>query len=342
MNKLGIVLGIAAVAVIAGCKDPNYHRKPSQTTDVKDVGTQVEPDSAPVGTPVVDEKHCTCAPGTKHTEPCRCDAPDCQCIVEQKIVEKKDVKPLPPPEGEYTVYIVQRGDYLAKISKKYNVTINSIKRLNNLKDDNIRIGQKLKLPGKLDVGEQKVPEGAFAKPQKKAYAPYSGATKEYVVKSGDTLGAIAYGNGINIRQLKELNGLASDSLKIGQKLKIPAEKVAAPEPAANSAPAVRKDAALAKKDVVAGKSQKDVEDALNQVEDVKAPDSAESPVQATPVVDETAPVPTYTVQEGDDLTDVSIRFGVSAAAVRELNNLGENDKLVAGQILKLPADAQQQ
>ena len=59
-------------------------------------------------------------------------------------------------------------------------------------------------------------------------------------------------------------------------------------------------------------------------------------------VEETAPTQTYTVQEGDDLTDVSIRFGVSAAAVRELNNLGESDKLVAGQILKLPADAQQQ
>ena len=334
MNKLGIVLGIAAVAVIAGCKDPNYQRKPSQTTAVKDIGTQVEPDAAPVGTPVVvDEKHCTCAPGTKHTEPCLCGAPDCQCIVEQKIVEKKDVKPLPPPEPEYTVYIVQRGDYLAKISKKYNVTINSIKRLNNLKDDNIRIGQKLKLPGKLDVGEQKVPEGAFAKPQaqKKAYAPYTGATKEYVVKSGDTLGAIAYGNGINIRQLKELNGLTSDSLKIGQKLKIPAEKVVAPK---------KVDTKPVEKKVVAPEVKAPAE---GPAETVAAPvePTVEAPVQA-PVVEESAPVPTYTVQEGDDLTDVSIRFGVSAAAVRELNNLGENDKLVAGQILKLPAEAQQQ
>ena len=329
MNKLGIVLGIAAVAVIAGCKDPNYQRKPSQTTAVKDIGTQVEPDAAPVGTPVVvEEKHCTCAPGTKHTEPCQCGAPDCQCIV-----VKKEVKPLPPPEPEYTVYIVQRGDYLAKISKKYNVTINSIKRLNNLKDDNIRIGQKLKLPGKIEIGEQKVPEGAFAKPQaqKKAYAPYTGATKEYVVKSGDTLGAIAYGNGINIRQLKELNGLTSDSLKIGQKLKIPAEKVVAPK---------KVDTKPVEKKVVAPEVKAPAE---VPAETVAAPvePTVEAPVQA-PVVEESAPVPTYTVQEGDDLTDVSIRFGVSAAAVRELNNLGENDKLVAGQILKLPAEAQQQ
>ena len=330
MNKLGIVLGIAAVAVIAGCKDPNYQRKASKD-EVKDIGTQVEQQPVPDTPIVVEEKHCTCPPGTKHTEPCQCGAPDCQCVVEQKIVEKKDVKPLPPPEPEYTVYIVQRGDYLAKISKKYNVTINSIKRLNNLKDDNIRIGQKLKLPGKLEVGEQKVPEGAFAKDPKaaakKPYAAYTGATKEYVVKSGDTLGAIAYGNGINIRQLKELNGLTSDSLKIGQKLKIPAEKVVA-----------------AKK-----VETKPVEKKAAEPE-VKAP--AEAPVEAPVVapvevpavapVEEAAPTQTYTVQEGDDLTDVSIRFGVSAAAVRELNNLGESDKLTAGQILKLPADAQQQ
>ena len=119
MNKIGIVLGIAAVTVIAGCKDPNYQRKASKD-EVKDIGTQVEQQPVPDTPIVVEEKHCTCPPGTKHTEPCQCGAPDCQCVVEQKIVEKKDVKPLPPPEPEYTVYIVQRGDYLAKISKKYN------------------------------------------------------------------------------------------------------------------------------------------------------------------------------------------------------------------------------
>ena len=329
MNKLGIVFGIAAVAVIAGCKDPNYQRK-TPKGEVKDIGTQVEQTPEPDTPVVTEEKHCTCPPGTKHTEPCQCGAPDCQCVVEQKIVEKKDVKPLPPPEPEYTVYIVQRGEYLAKISKKYNVTINSIKRLNNLKDDTIRIGQKLKLPGKLEIGEQKVPEGAFAKPQAqkptKTYAPYTGATKEYVVKSGDTLGAIAYGNGINIRQLKELNGLTSDSLKIGQKLKVPAEKVVT----------VKKVEPKAAEPAVKTPVEAPVEPVAAPVEP-----TVETPV--APTVEETsAPALTYTVQEGEDLTDISIRFGVAAAAVRELNNLGENDKLVAGQILKLPPEAQHQ
>ena len=348
MNKIGMVFGLAAVAAIAGCKDPNWNRGKT-SNGVKDIGTNVpatpvanygQPAATPTPVPTFEAVRCTCPPGASHELPCACGAPDCRCVV-----VKKENKPLPPPEPEYTVYIVQRGDYLAKISKKYNITISAIKRLNGLKDDNIRIGQKLKLPGKVEVGEQKVPEGAFAKaqPQAKAqaksFAPYAGATKEYVVKSGDTLGAIAYGNGINIRQLKELNGLTSDSLRIGQKLKIPAEKVAAPKTAAKPAPVAEK------KEVSQPKQDTSVAEALSQVEEVKA---ADDPVVAPPQAVEAAPVAddantlTYTVQEGEDLADVSIRWGVSAAAVRELNNLGENDKLKGGQVLKLPADAQQQ
>ena len=87
-----------------------------------------------------------------------------------------------------------------------------------------------------------------------------------------------------------------------------------------------------------------MDEALNQVEEVKPAESAVSapePVEdAAPVADD-ADTLTYTVKEGEDLADVSIRWGVSAAAVRELNNLGENDTLKAGQVLRLPADAQQ-
>ena len=48
----------------------------------------------------------------------------------------------------------------------------------------------------------------------------------------------------------------------------------------------------------------------------------------------------YVVQEGDDMTSVSISWGVSAAAIRELNNLGEGDQLQPGQVIKLPVDTQ--
>ena len=344
MNKFGVVLGIAAVATLAGCKDPDFKRSGSVSqNEVKEV------EATPVDVEPVAAK-CTCPPGTKHAKPCTCSAPDCKCVVETKPVVVADVSK--PVEPEYTIYVVQNGDYLAKISKKYNVTISSIKRLNpSIKKDVIWVGQKIKLPGKIDVGVQTAPAVAKAETpaakkstSKKGFAPYTGATKEYVVKNGDTLGAIAYGNGLNIRQLKELNGLSSDSLKIGQKLKIPASKAAAPavakaevKPVAKvveqevAAPVVEKNEAKPVEAPAApvATESKDAAAALEQLEEKKAEKSA------------AAPTMTYLVQEGDDMTGVSIRWGVSAADIRELNNMAEGDQLVPGQVIKLPADAQQ-
>ena len=348
MNKFGVVLGIAAVATLAGCKDPDFKRNVSQN-EPKIVDANPAPEKTVEVEPTVAK--CTCPPGTKHAKPCACGAPDCKCIVETKPVVTADLSK--PAEPEYTVYVVQNGDYLAKISKKFNVTIASIKRLNpSIKKDVVRVGQKLKLPGKIDVGVQAAPVAAAAAAvparkgaAKKAYSSYTGATKEYVVKNGDTLGSIAYGNGITIRQLKELNGLSSDALKIGQKLKIPAEKVVKPAKAEKAKPA-EKTAKPAEK-----KAETPVETAKPAEAAVEAPAEAEKPAEATaaPVAEaaasadkaEPAATTTYVVQEGDDMTGVSIRWGVSAAQIRELNNLAEGDQLVPGQIIKLPADAQQ-
>ena len=364
MNKLGFVLGVAAVATLAGCKDPDYkHANASDTQNVvKNVDTTVTVAPAPA-------PKCTCLPGTKHTSPCTCGDPNCKCVVEVKpiapvvapvVVPKK---PVAPAEPEYTIYVVQNGDYLAKISKKFNVTIGSIKKLNpSIKNDVIRVGQKLKIPGKVDVGEQNVApaQSPVVKAAKKssATAAYTGATKEYVVKSGDTLGSIAYGNGINIRQLKALNGLTSDSLKVGQKLKIPAEKVEKKAAPAKKAAAEKKTEAAAPKAAAPAKEEKKKAEAApaSAAPAEAAPAPAEekkaeaAPAAATPAPAEEkkadaaaapAATTTYVVQEGDDMTGVSIRWGVSAAEIRELNNLSENDQLVAGQIIKLPAEAQQ-
>ena len=182
MNKFGAVLGIAAVATLAGCKDPDYKHANSAATqnEVKSIET-AEVKSVAIEPTVAK---CTCAPGTKHTAPCACGAPDCKCIVETKPVVTADLSK--PAEPEYTVYVVQNGDYLAKISKKFNVTIASIKRLNpSIKKDVVRVGQKLKLPGKIDVGVQAAPVAAAAAAvpakkgaAKKAYSSYTGVTKE--------------------------------------------------------------------------------------------------------------------------------------------------------------------
>ena len=76
-------------------------------------------------------------------------------------------------------------------------------------------------------------------------------------------------------------------------------------------------------------------------EEVKTEKKVEAtPAEEKPVVEKPATA-TYVVQEGDDMTGVSIRWGVSAAEIRELNNLPDDAQLKPGQIIKLPAEVQQ-
>ena len=352
MKKLGVVISVAAVATLVGCKDPDYKGNSANYSrnEVKNVEAVEE---APAAKPAVKpapkpaKKECLCAPGTKHTSPCACGADNCACVV---------VKPAPvkPAEPEYTLYIVQRGDYLAKISKKFNVRLDAIRKLNpSIKKDVVRIGQKIKLPGKIDVGVQSAPKAAAkAKPAaaKKAFVAYKGETKDYTVKSGDTLGLIAYRNGINIRQLKDLNSLSSDKLRVGQKLKIPANgKAAEPKPAA-VAGATEKVAATPpapapvadEKAPVSEEAEKPVAAGSTSAEaPVTTEPGVSAPATTDPSTEEPVATSSYVVQEGDDMTGVAIRFGVTAAIIRDLNNLPEDAQLTVGQVIKLPADAQQ-
>ena len=418
MNKLGVVLGVAAIATITGCRDPNYVGKngegaenevktiastPDQTAPagasaatvgggaaagsygVASAGTYggagqaIQVSDVPVtaggvkpvgaGKPGAAGKAnagvCPCAPGTKHTAPCTCGCADCKCIVETKAIGgagAATVAAVAAGGAATTVYIVQKGDTLSRISKKYNIKLAAIRAANpSVKNDMIRLGQKIQLPGQVEVGAQTVPAGAVAKAAPKVYQPYVGATKEYVVKSGDTLGAIAYGNGINVRQLKELNGLKSDFLKINQKLLIPANGKAAAKATVIKVPAsvvkavsekpVAATAVTVKVAPVAAAATADgAATAVVTIEEPKAETAA--PVEAATVVTveepkaETAAAPaasttTYIVQEGDDITGVSMVFGVPASQIMELNNLTNGEQLKPGQVIKLPAESAQ-
>ena len=331
MNKLGVVFGVAALAVVAGCKDPNYVKRSGKAQDeVKNVPAEqttpveVTPDVTPV------EEQPT------------------EVVVEERKPAPEEVKPAEPapapaePEPVYTAYIVQRGDYLAKISKKFNVTLAALRKANpQIKDDNkVLLGQKIKIPGRHDVGEQTVPEGAFAKPAPKPAAPaaYTGATEDYVVKSGDTLGSIAYPRGINIRQLKEMNALANDKIFVGQKLKVPAGKGAvkaepkpAPEKKAAAKPAPAEAAPVAAPEPV-------VEPAADVVPATEgAVLTPAAPVPAPVASADATDGDSYQVQEGEDVLNLSIRFSLNPSEIRELNNLSPTDELKEGQIIKLPA-----
>lgn len=95
-------------------------------------------------------------------------------------------------------YIVQKGDSLWTIAKKYNTSVNNLMNLNNLSTSLLQIGQKLKVIENAD--------------NNKNY---------YIVQKGDSLWKIANNNGITVNELKAANNLNTDVLQIGQKLTIP-------------------------------------------------------------------------------------------------------------------------
>ncbi|HCO66773.1 MAG TPA: lytic transglycosylase [Dysgonomonas sp.] len=77
-------------------------------------------------------------------------------------------------------------------------------------------------PAVTGTGGTNVPAEAVSKPAPAAKKPASKQTT-YTVKAGDTLGHIVekFGKGLTVREIKRVNKLRSDRLKIGQKLKIP-------------------------------------------------------------------------------------------------------------------------
>lgn len=121
-----------------------------------------------------------------------------------------------PPPGtlfakrlESKTYKVARGDSLSIIAQRHNTTVSALKKENRLKSSTLRIGQVLRIPGKST--EITVPADRN---------PLQTKTVTHVVKRGDYLGKIAAKYKVSIAQIKQENHLRSNTLRLGQKLKI--------------------------------------------------------------------------------------------------------------------------
>ena len=152
-------------------------------------------------------------------------------------------------------YTVKSGDSLWSVAKRYGLTVDELKRMNNLNSNNLRIGQVLLVK---DSEEQ---PNEFI----------------YIVKPKDSLYSIARNFNTTVSELKRMNDLTSDILSVGQELIIK-------------------------------------EPLLEEVNSVE-----------------------YVVKKGDNLYSISKAYNVSQQDIMKLNNLKSN-LLSIGQILKIPTD----
>lgn len=158
-------------------------------------------------------------------------------------------------EVKHDTHTVASGDSLSLIGKKFNVSVATIKALNNLTSDTIFVGQILKLP----------------------YFTYT-------VVAGDSLSVIAKRYNTTTEQISSFNELTNYTINIGQKLKIP----------------------------------------LNL--SIPVQESATTPIEPTIKND------TYTVVSGDSLSLIAKKFNTTVESLRSLNNL-TTDMIFVGQVL---------
>ena len=99
------------------------------------------------------------------------------------------------------VYVVKKGDTLYGISNQYGVSVTELANLNNVTAETLQIGQNLIIPSKSGIN----PDNMFL----------------YTVKKGDSLYSIAMKYDIDVNSIKNLNYLTSDSIYVGQVIRIP-------------------------------------------------------------------------------------------------------------------------
>ena len=156
------------------------------------------------------------APARRSSRPVAAVAPS-----EARLAGRSQPEPRPAKEEPATLYTVRPGDNLTKLACEQGVTLDQLRAWNKLSSENVLVGQQLRLTAPADATAAPVtaaaPAARHAKNEAKSLAD-SPKLATHIVQPGDTLFSIARRFGLSLAELKRLNHLASDQVKLGQKL----------------------------------------------------------------------------------------------------------------------------
>lgn len=221
--------------------------------------------------------------------------------VTKAIVEYAGGKYVAPAGSNY--YTVKSGDSLWSISRKFGITVDELKSANNLSSNLLSVGQNLIIPGK------------------EAQA----TSDEYVVKKGDTLYSIARKYNTSVDNLKSINNITTDSLAIGQIIKLPSTSSTA-----SDTYIVKKGDSL----YSIARTYNTSVDKLKEINNLTSNALAIGQVLKLPSSNASEKV-VYTVKKGDSLYSIAREYGATVDAIKKLNNITSNT-LSIGQKLLLP------
>lgn len=236
------------------------------------------------------------------------------------ITDYKGIEYTAPATSDF--YTVKKGDSLWKIANKFGITVDELKELNNLKNNNIYVGMNLKVK----MNEEKPLEDYLL----------------YTVKSGDNLYKIASMYDTTVDTLMSINNLKGTTLTINQQLLVPKSKDI--------------DISISENDkgiyytVKSGDTLYKIANSYNvSVDKIKSANKLSGntlsvgqklliPTVTTEITEnkdkESAGI-NYVVVKGDNLYSIANKYGVSVSDIKSLNKLSSNN-LSIGQILKIP------
>ena len=128
-------------------------------------------------------------------------------------VDKKGIQKDSVAATTASFYVVQKGDNLSNIAKKFNITVADIQEWNKLANNNVQLGVSLQV-----VKNATNKEEVAVAPERKDI--------QYVVQKGDNLGNIAKKFGASLDDLKQWNNLVSNSIALGSTLIVAKNEIA--------------------------------------------------------------------------------------------------------------------
>jgi LysM repeat protein len=255
----------------------------------------------------------------------------------------------PEPEEEATRdtfdYTVRGGDTLADIALRFDTTVQTLRELNFLLDDNIFAGQVLSVP----YVEGMTAEGAPTPTP----APFV-----YVVQPGDSLSSIAAKFGISSITLVEVNNIQDpNALAVGDELLIPgyvAPAAAGSTDATGAATGAASGAAVTAPgdefrhvvragETLSGIAQQygvaaaslaaanniGVGDVIRIGQELVIPGlSRQAALEASAV--------RHTVAAGESLSAIAQQYGVTTDAIMAFNGITDPNRILVGQVLLIP------
>jgi len=229
-------------------------------------------------------------------------------------------------------YKVKKGETLSSISKKYNVTEDELKTMNNLKSSAIRFGQELKVNQPSEMAT--VTNGTKTTKAESAVATYK-------VKKGETLSDIAEKNNVSVAELKSINNLHTSSLRAGQQLQLAGKDTQSEKEAVTKAEKtiVHKVESGESLYVIAKKYNVAIDELkrLNNLEDGKIKPGQSLSVNVVAdnsTVDKTVVKPkiTHKVKSGDSFYSLAKKYGCSVHDIKDWNGI-PGDRLNPGEKL---------